>query len=430
MLKTLCTVILTTFAFNLVWADHYEIKDLGTFQYSWSKAIDVNDNGQVLGQYGKEDKICSFVWDPVNGLVTLQIPVGAIPVKMNNLGQVVGYVLVDEGWVFSSKVYHPFLWDPEKGYKDLGSINGYDTYAQGIDDNGTILVCDFSDCYTFAKGKRTKIPGIASPIHVPSYTGGNSYGKYVVGMNNNHQIFCTLQEKIFQTMAGTIGKKLDILNFKYPTIPSSMNNNGVVVGGILKTNMYKQRLVGFLWDTKTGKFEPLNNFLPVQINDKNLMIGNKLKDGELSVPAILNADNMEYSTLQNYINFPEENPWQEIEEVVALNNLAQIVGNGLLNDARSHVFLLTYVEGEEPQEIDFPIEQEDISPVEIISYEEIDADYFLTRQEEIPPVENAPEEETVSQGDLFEVEGDEPHDLETDNPVDYFPPSSQDDPTE
>ncbi len=54
---------------------------------------------------------------------------------LNNLGQVVGYSEIDS----SSTEAHGFLWDPQAGMTDLGSLGGNFSRALGINDSGWVV---------------------------------------------------------------------------------------------------------------------------------------------------------------------------------------------------------------------------------------------------------------------------------------------------
>src|SRR5438105_11648177 len=45
--------------------------------------------------------------------------------------------------LINAQTYHAFLWDPVKVMKDLGTLGGTNSYALGVNDNGT--VCGYSD---------------------------------------------------------------------------------------------------------------------------------------------------------------------------------------------------------------------------------------------------------------------------------------------
>jgi probable HAF family extracellular repeat protein len=81
---------------------------------------DVNDYGEVVGEYSIDGQQYGFIWDSSNGLRNIPTLGGdrAEALAINNLGQVVG---VSEFSLTSTKS-HAFLWDEFNGNRDLGTL--------------------------------------------------------------------------------------------------------------------------------------------------------------------------------------------------------------------------------------------------------------------------------------------------------------------
>lgn len=103
----------------------------------WASAYAVNDSEQVVGECWLPDKATTgaFLWDRSNGFKIL-LPPGwrsSRALDINNLGQVVGH-----GYVGS--VRRVFVWDETNGYIDLGLPKGYTTCAAyAINNQGQIV---------------------------------------------------------------------------------------------------------------------------------------------------------------------------------------------------------------------------------------------------------------------------------------------------
>ncbi|MFQ5741315.1 MAG: M56 family metallopeptidase [Acidobacteriota bacterium] len=95
-----------------IWSPEEGIAQLGA--PGWSEALAINDAGQVVGY--SDDK--AFLWSAQEGLRFLAPPGATFSVAadVNNLGQVVGYAKFDGGFE------HAFLWEPETGALDLGTL--------------------------------------------------------------------------------------------------------------------------------------------------------------------------------------------------------------------------------------------------------------------------------------------------------------------
>jgi len=102
----------------------------------WSStAFDVNDQGQITGQYNAPGEHHAYIWDPTNGMQTLGSlgPGFSLGAGINNNGQVVGSTATMEDTV------HAFLWDATNGMQDIGTLGGAYSRASDINDHGQIV---------------------------------------------------------------------------------------------------------------------------------------------------------------------------------------------------------------------------------------------------------------------------------------------------
>lgn len=331
MLKILETMIcVSLFSVAILSAEgmKYELKDLGTNEFSSSEAIDINDQGQVLGICEKG----TFLWDPTKGLSILDFPRDPnqiiVPLKINNLGQVIGDILFvngiseEEGDVVYN---HPFFWDPQNGFQDLGSIKRNETFAVGIDDEGNVLICDSDECYLVEKGKKRKIEHIYLDEYCELLMSGS--GQICTGKS--------FREKYIRvgSLRANFCKNLDYFDC-FSGIPFFLNNKGVVVGYDFT------RRCGFAWDSQNNTFDFLENFFPRRINDYFVMIGRTLDKSPEEV--IYDLDAGFKSNINEVINL-KGSDWLRIEFLVAINNLGQIIGTGIKKNGdmeEEHAFIL------------------------------------------------------------------------------------------
>ncbi|MBN1766093.1 MAG: DUF3466 family protein [Sedimentisphaerales bacterium] len=107
---------------------------------TYNMAVDINDNGQIIGYSGSTTSKQAFLWqdDQIQDLGTLSGDVGAMPEAINNDGVVVGYSL-DGG-----NLKKAFLW--ENGVMVSLPHNGVQSQANGINDErqaaGTVYISD------------------------------------------------------------------------------------------------------------------------------------------------------------------------------------------------------------------------------------------------------------------------------------------------
>ncbi len=126
-----------------LWDSPTEARDIGTLHPSGpgfgTKALDINNSGQVVGESDFSIGTRAFLWTEDSGMQSLGI-LGPNNVDyqargINELGQVVG---------FASKTFtndHAFLWTPETGMQDIDddpSDTSRLSFADAINDSGEV----------------------------------------------------------------------------------------------------------------------------------------------------------------------------------------------------------------------------------------------------------------------------------------------------
>jgi len=123
-----------------VWRSGYGITDLGSRYGGSSRALAINDVGQVVGAdspftnpYKREH---AFYWDSNLGWIDLATPgeLHSIAYDINNAGQVVGLIRAGDQHA------NAFLWERGRGMMDLGHLGGSSwAEAHRINDAGQIM---------------------------------------------------------------------------------------------------------------------------------------------------------------------------------------------------------------------------------------------------------------------------------------------------
>jgi probable HAF family extracellular repeat protein len=108
-----------------VWSEGKGMTLIGTLGGDYSRAEGINDLGQVVGRSHVSSSAqdnSAFLWTEANGISKLGFFGGEIQ-DINNLGQIVG----------------PYLWTPESGFVDIGSLGGGWAFAYGLNNLGDVV---------------------------------------------------------------------------------------------------------------------------------------------------------------------------------------------------------------------------------------------------------------------------------------------------
>lgn len=285
-----------------VWSHGAGTTDLGTLGGVESKAQDLNDKGRVVGladlkpiqtaYYGPRQPSDGFLWERGQALQSLTELIktygldGISPVGINNRGQVVGCVTL--GW---NDGYHAFLWDPEGGLKDLGTLSGKYSCAVDVNDQGQVIGNSeligrtderASHGFLWEAGKGMRDLGTLGGIK--SYARDINNAGQIVGSSDTRE--GSLHAFLWESAQGM--RDLGTLGGTLSTA-AGINDAGVVVGDSSLSGDVKNR--PFLWEEGRGMRDlldlidpedPLHDTitpkLPRAINNR----GQILMDGEVS----------------------------------------------------------------------------------------------------------------------------------------------------
>jgi probable HAF family extracellular repeat protein len=112
-------------------ASFFIARDLGTLGGSTSRAVEINDQGQVAGSSETAGgRTHAFLWTSSGGMIDLGTPgtPDSIATAINELGQVVGRTGGDA-----------FSWTAEAGMVDLGTLGGSVSAANAVNDQGGVV---------------------------------------------------------------------------------------------------------------------------------------------------------------------------------------------------------------------------------------------------------------------------------------------------
>lgn len=262
-----------------LWDRRIGMIDLGTLPEGGdSVAYGVNDCGQVVGFSGPDDGE-AFIWDSENGMGCLDgVGYYSTAYAINNAGQVVVDISVPP---------YGFLWDPDNGLIDLGTLGGGTNFPYAINNTGQVV------------GEAQTSSGDPHAFLWDSTIGMHDLG----------------------TLGGSHSKALGI------------NDAGQVVG-------WSKTMGGdyhaFLWDVHLGMTD-LGPGIAWAINNAGQMVGSLSGSG----PAFYWDSDNGMIRLDDLL--PPNSGWQRLTRALDINNRGQIVGSGRLVGGQAHAFLMTPV---------------------------------------------------------------------------------------
>jgi probable HAF family extracellular repeat protein len=334
---------------------YYSVTDLGTIgDYTFTVPLRINDLGQVVGYVRNPQRSeRAFLWQ--NGQMTNLGTLGgdsSTAYDINNSGQVVGRSLVTNGDSTSFGVYHGFLWQNGK-MTDLGT-NGSDnvSIAYGINNSGQIVGWSYQSDFT-------DVP--KSPYHAVLWKNGSitdlgtlngDNSSRALNINNLGQIFGESYQfssattpvstkRIFRWQNGAMTNLGNLVTPSAYTASflSAINNKGQVVGTSLNPG-FGGSTDAFIW--QNGNLTNLGNlgYQYSEAYDVNTL-GTVVGFSSISSNT-LHAFRWGNGKMRDLNNFLLPNSGWELQVACGINNKGQIVGIGTFN-GQSKGFLLTPV---------------------------------------------------------------------------------------
>lgn len=325
-----CAYFLST---DIYAASNYKIIDLGLQGSDWSYALKINDNGQIVGSggyYGSNTQYF-YLWDKKTGIKLLDFPNSTSIMALNNAGQILGWNSIQS-----------FLWDPNIGIIELGSLGGSHTKAYAMNDRGQVVG------YSFTK---------------------------------NGEIHAFLWENGVMTDLGTLIGELGISGTY--SIAFGINNEGVIIGeSNCYDDMHKGRLIesvkATIWkDGLIQEFDPNFNYKLYTINDDDLTVVSRVPHGQshngssthlvhcgtkeiIAQLSLLKTNKNGYALSKNSLYFLDYSrktneivelidiqsihPWSKIRELTDLNNENWVIGNAANIYSETHGILLVPID--------------------------------------------------------------------------------------
>lgn len=335
----------------------YEIQDIGTLQTRSSKAISINNQGQILGWYnidGTEKGKHYFVRDKDGSFHEIvedqSIVYEDVPQQFRTM-RVDWRFLTDDGRVYGTFNMNPdfpvlFMWDLNTGLVKLGKLPGK---VSTINNTGKVLIKSVAN-YDSGKevrypviwdhGKITKLKGLEGNVGIES---DESYG---FDMNNKDEVvgqslvYISYKNDLYRQVHATKwvnGKAID-LHAKLPKAISScayaindcgevclnanrfLNENGELVFYYNGINNVKTTSKNYIYDLDTGG--------NCGMFDKK---GNKVIDN---------------SAIANIMFYDTNSIWLNVIGIVGANDNAELIVQGKTIYGEEHAMFLTPVKPE------------------------------------------------------------------------------------
>lgn len=332
---------------------NFNIFDLGTLSSNESATYCINDNGVIVGSYLYHGKKTFFTWSFSGGIIILDLPKTAVPTKINNKGQIVGNYT-------NKKNSRGFLWDPKKGFVDLGTLGGKNTWVTDLNNLGQIV------------GQ--------SETRIKSSIGKNKKEKHAFVWRQSENPKKQGKMKDLGTLPGELGYRGD------DSIANAINDKGEIVGSsntvILKKGKkargLKQAVIWkkskpekMLFEFAQGESEclsinnkgiaavlkhkslclinlknhkeivcPIKNIAKICLNDQGVLLIN----GNIYCESDFLSDIPFYSTVRCKEVLKRKNPskvWKSLDAYVGINNNGEIAGMGKTKNGNIHAIVLS-----------------------------------------------------------------------------------------
>ena len=317
----------------------YTIRDLGLLAYEKSVPVAINDHEEIVGYVGKNDTLRIFFWSKEKGAIVIDSwPEGWTRVnRMNNQGMIIGEFSSLDGWLNPEYVLHAFCWDRDKGFQDLGSIDGQDTYAADIDDQGRVLLIANGSGYLWDRGSIEKVEMVS---HVMNY---NIWHNAVMNSNRIAFAYKIQESKTNVAIANLTNAAFRTILDGQQGIPfvSAINDEGIVAGFLKCPDHYDGYFV-----KPDGQLTLIPHFLPSGIAS-SILVGEIIQKDH-NVGGIYRDSVLTNINEQIVVDANQNISLGTIRSLRGVNRLGQIIGVIDIAD-QPHAILLDPV-GDAPQE--------------------------------------------------------------------------------
>ncbi|HSX10955.1 MAG TPA: hypothetical protein VLF94_04490, partial [Chlamydiales bacterium] len=274
-MSTVAVFLLSLFTTLAVYGEIYTARDLGTLAMDRSEARSLNENGWVIGKCFQGKTVSDFFWTSKSGLqiLTNEADKEIFP-QINNLGNVVGFLLKPGSWLSSDQL-QTYTFSLSKGFQLQGTKSRDDGVTLLLNDR-VMIICDhlniFESTYNFLfKGE--EMARLFPPF--------GDLKTYPAALNNVSQILTSVESPgIFHTslLANHLLQIFDLTTGESTEIASdqpyrgcALNDSGVVIA------QDKKGREGFYGSKELG-MQSLGDFIPTALNGNGDIVGKRGKN--------------------------------------------------------------------------------------------------------------------------------------------------------
>lgn len=221
-------------------ASMYKFVDLGFQESDQSEAVAINDNGQVIGSYWIYGTKYYFMWKEKEGISLIDLPETAVITVLNNAGQIAGNYKNESG------NDRGFIWDPNQGFSDIGTLGGDFTQLFDMNDLGQIVGVSESKKISLVDGRKEQkaflwannvmidLGALSGALGLPGdrslATSINNDGQ-IIGTSNSHMLhkskFIRMNNRAVAWQDGILEEIDSGIEPQYSAWAFSINNKGL-----------------------------------------------------------------------------------------------------------------------------------------------------------------------------------------------------------
>ena len=349
-----CVLIIACFVATTGHAEPaYEFYDLGLLETDYSEAYCINDLGQTVILYEFQGQHRIGIWEVKQGITLIDLPQVAIPVRINNNGQIAG------NYTSANNHCRGFFWDPIEGFADIGTLGGDTTQVSDLNDLGQVVGAsstgkkgqqisygEETHAFVWQKGRLKDLgtlpDALGTPTDFSSAVAINNLGQIVgcseyVMVHKGKRIRGPNQAVIW-TDNGPPREILYQDSHKTESRAYGINDKGEITmdGPHPDSKQYRQ----FLYKEDSGVFINIHGGRFNQgINNGGYAIAEgstSTPGGSLRIPNGQIIDRNEFL----YKDIQAKNTWKKLERINGVNNRGEIVGKGHTWYGEGHAFLI------------------------------------------------------------------------------------------
>lgn len=346
---TTLTGILLCFFHLCLLGTNFVIQDLGTLANNESIANSINNHDMVAGRIVEQGRDIDFIWEKEKGLSCLPHQSSYQLPFINNNNTAAGIFWEKTNYWFSknTRSKHIYLRYSDGTFRDIGVPKKWK--AQNLEEWQTPSLWDDKGLGIVGFNDSEQIL-LANSVNI------NKATEFAIWHNGDFQYIDPNELSLAYDINKDgliLGRKwikkegldvplLVLYDIRQQTSIEIMNDVNLAnkkfdrQGQVMITQGIKN-LTGFLWNTKDGLI-PLNDFLPIDANCRNQIVGLKILHNK---PVFFLLANGKMFNLNKELEIgAADSIWTEIKTISSINDNCYILGQGVF-DGKKHAFVIS-----------------------------------------------------------------------------------------